>query len=72
MRTTINFDDKVLRALKLQAAQSEESVSEFVQRAVIDQLLEDMEDIEDAMARIGETTISHDELMGQLHKEGLL
>ena len=72
MRTTITMNDKIYRALKIRAAESDESISTIVENAVKYQVLEDLEDIEDAAKRESEPTHSFDELMKQFQSEGLL
>lgn len=72
MRTTITLNDKLYRALKLRAAESNESISAIVQDAIKFQMLEDLEDIEDAKKRQDEPTHSFDELVAEFKSEGLL
>ncbi len=72
MRTTITINDKIYRALKLRSADSDESISSFVENAVKYQVLEDLEDIGDANKREGGPTHSFDELVKQFRSEGLL
>lgn len=72
MRTTINLNDKIYRALKMRAAESDESISSFVENAVKYQVLEDLEDLEDVQKRENEPTLSFDKLVEQLKSEGLL
>ncbi|MCA9342871.1 ribbon-helix-helix protein, CopG family [Candidatus Saccharibacteria bacterium] len=72
MRTTITLNDKLYRALKLRAAESNESISTIVQDAIKFQMLEDLEDIEDAKKRQDEPTHSFDELVAEFKSEGLL
>ena len=72
MRTTINFHDSTYRALKIRAAESNSSIGSLVEEAVINQLLEDAEDIEDAAKRASESVLSFDELVAQFKAEGLL
>ena len=72
MRTTITLNDSIFRLVKLRAAQSDESISKVVEDAVKFQLLEDLEDVEDALARLSEPTCSFDELIAEFQKEGLL
>ncbi|MEI6478355.1 MAG: ribbon-helix-helix protein, CopG family [bacterium] len=72
MRTTITLNDKVFRALKLRAAESDESVSKIVEDAVKYQILEDLEDIEDAKKRQNEPFYSFDDLVSEFQAEGLL
>ncbi|HWZ65322.1 MAG TPA: ribbon-helix-helix protein, CopG family [Patescibacteria group bacterium] len=72
MRTTITINDQVFRTLKVRAAETDESISQLVEDAIKYQLLEDSEDIEDAVRREKEPTYSFDELVAQFTAEGLL
>jgi hypothetical protein len=72
MRTTITINDKLYRALKLRAAESNESISAIVEDAIMYQMLEDLEDIEEAKKRETEPVHSFDELVAEFKKEGLL
>lgn len=72
MRTTITINDKLFRALKLRAAETDESISKFVEEAVKYQILEDLEDIDDAAKRKNEPELSFNNLVQQLKTEGLL
>jgi predicted CopG family antitoxin len=57
MRTTITISDKVFRALKMRAAETDASISQLV---------------EDAAKRKGEPAHSFDDLVAQFKVEGLL
>lgn len=72
MRTTITINDNLYRTLKVRAAESDVSVSKLVEDAVKFQILEDLEDIEDALKRTNEPTYSFDSLVKQFKDEGLL
>ena len=72
MRTTITLNDKVFRALKLRAVETDGSISKLVEDAIKYQLLEDLEDIEDAQKREVEPSHSFDELVSEFQAEGLL
>lgn len=72
MRTTITINDKLYRAMKIRAAESSETISAIVEDAVKYQMLEDLEDIEEARKRENEPTQSFDELVVEFKKEGLL
>jgi hypothetical protein len=72
MRTTITINDKLFRSLKLRAADTDVSVSKLVEDAVKFQILEDLEDIEDATKRTYEPEYSFDSLVKQFKAEGLL
>lgn len=72
MRTTITLNDKLYRAIKLRAAESNESISTIVEDAIKFQMLEDLEDIEEAKKRENEPSHSFDELVAEFKSEGLL
>jgi hypothetical protein len=72
MRTTITLNDKLFRTLKMRAAESDESISQLIENAIKYQVLEDLEDIEDAAKRERESTHSFDDLVKQFKAEGLL
>lgn len=72
MRTTITLNDAVFRTLKIQAAQTDQTISALVSGAIQDQLLEDLHDVKIADQRKHEPTLSHDDFVKQLQKEGLL
>jgi len=72
MRTTITINDTVFRALKMRAIESDESISKLVENAVKYQLLEDLEDIEDAKSRANEPSYSFNDLVAKFKAEGLI
>ncbi len=72
MRTTITLNDTIFKALKMRAIEADESMSKLVEDAVKYQILEDLEDIEDAKARESEPSFSFDELVKKFKTEGLL
>jgi predicted DNA-binding protein len=72
MRTTITIDDKVYARLKKRAFESNSPISQYVENAVVYQLLEDMEDLEAVEQRKNEPTYSFDKLVKELKAEGLL
>jgi len=72
MRTTISINDKVFRALKMRAAESDETISKYVEDAVKYQVLEDLEDLDDAHKRQDEPEYSFNDLVKQFRDEGLL
>jgi len=72
MRTTITINDTLFRALKMRAVESDGSVSKLVEDAVKYQILEDMEDIEDAKVHENEPSYSFDNLVASFKAEGLL
>jgi hypothetical protein len=56
----------------MRAVESDETVSKLVEDAVKYQILEDLEDIEDAKTRENEPSYSFDNLVASLKAEGLL
>ena len=72
MRTTITLNDRLYRALKHRAIQSDQSISKLVESAIKYQVLEDIEDLEDAQKREHEPVESFDKLVEEFKAEGLL
>jgi predicted transcriptional regulator len=72
MRTTITLNDKLYRALKIRAAESDESISSLVEDAVKYQILEDLDDLKVAKERENEPSIDFDEFVKELKADGLL
>jgi hypothetical protein len=72
MRTTMIINDNLMQLLKRRALDSGESVSALVEDAIKYQVLEDYEDIEDAVKRLKEPSYSFDKLVAELKSEGLL
>ena len=71
-RTTIYLDPELHKALRIKAAASSKSVTELINDAVRESLAEDAEDIADILVREKEPTISYDEMVRRLKKDGLL
>lgn len=72
MRTTFTLNDTVYKALKIRAAETGEPMSAIVEQAVQAQLLEDAEDLEDALQRQNEPTLPFDTLVRDFKAAGLL
>jgi len=68
----MTINDTLYRELKRRALESGETVSALVENAIKYQLLEDMEDIDDAKTRANEPTYSFDDLVREFKAEGLL
>lgn len=62
-RATIYLDPELNKVLRLKAAETSRSVSELVNKAVREALLEDLEDIRAFEERAGEALISYDEMV---------
>lgn len=71
-RYTIYFDPDIHKALKLKAVETSRSVSELVNAAVREALLEDAEDLEAFEERVGESLVSYDDMIKRLKENGLI
>jgi len=72
VRTTVTFEDDVLKLLKLKAVETSHSVSELVNQLVLDAFREDSEDLKSFRERESEETISLERFMQQLEADGKL
>ena len=72
VRTTVTFEDDVLKLLKLKAVETSYSVSELVNQLVLDAFREDSEDLKAFRERESEETISLENFMQQLEADGKL
>jgi hypothetical protein len=73
--TTVHFDAELLNALRIHAATGSESMSDYVNRAVREQLAEDLELHERTDSRLGgerERAIPLEKALQQLRSRGLL
>ena len=69
-RSTIYFDPKVYRALKIKAAVTDESISELVNDAVKRSLAEDAEDLTAFQDRVREPDLAFESVVKDLKKRG--
>ena len=69
-RTTIYFDEDLLKALKIRAVLQSRSVSDLVNDAVRESLAEDADDILTFEDRINEPLLHYDEMVKRLKKNG--
>lgn len=69
-RATIYFEPELHAALRVRAAEAETTISELVNRALRQALAEDLEDLEDAEARVREPRISYRALLEDLRAHG--
>lgn len=69
-RATVYFDPALHRALKVQAAATDRSLSDLVNEAVRQSLAEDAEDLEAFEARESEADYSFEEVVKDLKKRG--
>ena len=71
-RSTVYFEPEIHHALRVKAATTHQSVSEFVNEAVRMALREDHEDLAAFEQRSREPTLSYEELLGDLKSHGKL
>lgn len=71
-KTTVYLEPEILKAAKIRAVEAEESLAEYLRKAVVAQLAEDYEDIETFKARNKESTVSFEKMMAGLKKRGLV
>jgi plasmid stability protein len=69
-RATIYFDSNLHKALRLKAVETSRSVSDLVNEAVREALLEDAEDLQAFEERADENLISYEEMIKRLRKDG--
>jgi len=69
-RSTIYFDPQLHAALRLKAAHTHRSLSEFVNDAVRAALAEDQEDLVAFEERVSEPTMSYEALLDDLKAHG--
>jgi hypothetical protein len=69
-RTTIYFDPDLHRALRLKAAETDQSVSDLVNRAVQLSLAEDVEDLAAFETRQHEPNLPFEEVLKDLRQRG--
>ncbi len=71
-RATIYFTPAVHRALRLKAAETEQSVSDLVNEAVLGILSEDDEDLEAFEERVSEPSLSFADVLKDMRQSGEL
>ena len=71
-RATIYFDPDLHKALRLKSVETSRSVSDLVNEAVRELLLEDAEDLAAFEDRMGESLVSYEEMLKRLKKDGRL
>lgn len=72
IRTTVTFDEDILKLLKLKAVETSHSVSELINELVIDFFKEDSEDLKVFEERKNEESISFENFMKMLEADGKL
>jgi hypothetical protein len=71
-RATIYFEETVHRALRLKAAETDQSISELVNAAVRQTLAEDADDLAAFRDRAHEPTLAFEEFLRDLKQRGEL
>ena len=71
-RTTVYFDPALHRALRLKAAETDQSLSDLVNAAVRETLSEDSDDLDAFEARSSEPSISFEDVLKDLKRRGKL
>ncbi len=71
-RATVYFDETVHKALRLKAAETDQSISELVNTAVRQTLAEDADDLAAFRERAKEPTLSFEDLVRDLKRRGKL
>jgi hypothetical protein len=71
-RTTVYFDPALHRALRLKAAETDQSLSDLVNAAVREALVEDSEDLEAFETRAQEPSLSFEDVLKDLKRRGKL
>lgn len=72
MKTTLYLSPSVRRALKKRVIDTNQTMSEYVDRAVATAIAEDLEDIEAIESRRSDPTESLDAFLKALEKDGLI
>ena len=71
-RATVYFEEQIHKALRLKAAETEQSVSVLVNNAVRGALAEDADDLSAFRERATENTIDFEEFVADLKRRGQL
>ena len=71
-RTTIYLDPDLHKALKLKAIETSSSMSELINNAVKESIIEDLEDSDAFVDRVNEELISYDAMIRKLKNNGRL
>ena len=72
IRTTVTFDEDILKLLKLKAVETSHSVSELINELVLDAFREDNDDLKIFEERKNEETVSLESFMKKLEADGKL
>jgi plasmid stability protein len=71
-RATVYFDEGLHQALRVKAAETDQSISDLVNTAVRQNLLEDAEDLAAFRERTKEPTLAFEDLIRDMKRRGKL
>jgi len=71
-RATVYFDETIHKALRLKAAETDQSISDLVNRAVLQALGEDADDLAAFRDRAQEPTTSFEDFVDDMKRRGQL
>lgn len=71
-RATVYFDPAIHKALRMKAAQTQQSISELVDEALRTTMTEDAEDLEAFEVRSGDRLVGYEEMVKKLKADGRL
>ena len=71
-RATVYFDESIHKALRLKAAETDQSVSDLVNSAVRNTLAEDADDLTAFRQRLKEPTLAFEDFVRDLKRRGKL
>ena len=71
-RATVYFEETVHRALRLKAAETDQSISDLVNTAVRNTLAEDADDLASFRERASEPTLAFEGLLRDMRRRGKL
>jgi plasmid stability protein len=71
-RATVYFDEGLHKALRVKAAETDQSISDLVNTAVRQNLLEDAEDLAAFRERAKEPTLAFEDLVRDMKRRGKL
>lgn len=69
-RATVYLEPDLHRILKIKASETSRSVSDLVNEAVRHEFLEDQQDLETFQARHKESTVTYEQLLKELKRDG--
>jgi len=65
-RTTIYIEEKLAKLLKLRAIKAEQSTSDYINKVLYQDLLEEQKDLKDIEKILNEPTLGFDEVLDKL------